>query len=197
MKLFYSDASPFARKCRVVAMELGIDIDLAESHPFDNAAELLAANPLARVPCLVTDDGVSLVESDLICAYLNEMAGGDFIPQGAAKWPVLRLQAMADGLMDLTVARRIEMVREDAQIAQGWIERREAGIARAVEALAVEADTFAGARHIGSLAVAVALAYLDFRYPQFHWRKHEALMHHLTDWMKVESFVVTSPQPSS
>lgn len=111
MKLIISTTSPYSRKCRVMVRELGLGdrIEEWESHPFDDDPELLRANPLGRVPCLVLDDGQAFTESALIADYLVEQADQSW-PQD---WNDRRLEALGNGLLDLTVARRVEMVRDE------------------------------------------------------------------------------------
>lgn len=52
MKLLYSPTSPYARKCRVAAIEKGLEsrIEVLAVSPMANPPELLAANPLAKAP---------------------------------------------------------------------------------------------------------------------------------------------------
>ena len=47
MKLLASQTSPYARKLRVLALELEIDLAVIETAPMDDGAALLAANPAA------------------------------------------------------------------------------------------------------------------------------------------------------
>ena len=61
MKLFFSPTSPYVRKCMVTAHELGLVERIAllpsQAHPVNRDATLVAANPLGKVPTLVTDEG--------------------------------------------------------------------------------------------------------------------------------------------
>jgi glutathione S-transferase len=74
MKLYYSPRSSNARKVRIVAALLGIDLELvhvditkgAQRHP-----EYLAKNPMGKVP-LLEDGDLLLPESAAIMAYLAE-----------------------------------------------------------------------------------------------------------------------------
>jgi glutathione S-transferase len=80
MKLMYAPQSPFARKVRVAAIELGlgdrIELEYAEVVPGRrNAGYGDAVNPLRKVPALITDDGAVLVDSTVICEYLDALAG--------------------------------------------------------------------------------------------------------------------------
>ena len=80
MKLFFAALSPFVRKARMAAMELGLDkkIELVTvaTTPVAMSAELAKVNPLGKLPALVTDDGDLLFDSAVIVEYLDALAGG-------------------------------------------------------------------------------------------------------------------------
>src|ERR1044071_9185423 len=73
MKLYCSLTSPYARKVRVVIDELGLSEQIEEviTDPFAPPPELLAANPLSRIPTLIGDRGEALPDSRLIIEYLQ------------------------------------------------------------------------------------------------------------------------------
>ena len=73
-----------------------------------------------------------------------------------------RLQAIADGLMDAAIVRRMEATRPDEE-ARNVVMTRQAGlVTNALDQL--EAGPLAQHMDIGTLTVACALGYLDFRY---------------------------------
>lgn len=172
MKLFFSPTSPYVRKVIACAISRGIDGQIERMQANANASppELLAANPLSKVPCLITDDGVALFDSPVICEYLDSV--GDALPMfpahGAARWRALKQQAMGDGILDASVPRRAEMQKpqDDGRVA--WIARQKAAVDRTLDAL--EADPPHTLVDIGSITVACALGYLDFRYAAQPWR---------------------------
>ena len=97
MKLYFVGTSPFVRKVMACAIARGMDRQI-EAVPTDLPAsppDLLADNPLGKVPCLVTDDGLALFDSPVICEYLDTL--GDALPMfpehGAARWRALKQQA--------------------------------------------------------------------------------------------------------
>ncbi len=104
MKIYYSATSPYVRKVMACAIIRGLDgrIEKQASNPHASPEDLLADNPLSKVPCLVTDDGLSLFGSQLICEYLDSL--GDALPlfpaQGAARWRALKFQSLGDGILD-------------------------------------------------------------------------------------------------
>lgn len=172
MKIYYSGTSPYVRKVMACAIVRGIDgrIEKHPSNPHASPADLLADNPLARVPCLVTDDGMSLYDSPVICEYLDSVgeAGKLFPAAGPVRWRALKLQAMGDGIMDAAVPCRGELAKPKEDARDGLIARYKAAMARTVDAL--EADLPGTALDIGTIAVACALGYLDFRYGAEPWR---------------------------
>src|SRR5271168_569719 len=108
MKIFYNPASPFVRKCLICAQELGVfdrlELVPAVAHPVNRDPSLVAVNPLAKLPTLVTDEGAVLYDSRVICEYLNSLGDGRLLPaRGAARWQVLVDQSLADGMMDAAV----------------------------------------------------------------------------------------------
>ena len=76
MKLFYSAASPFVRKVMISRHRLRPRRPhRARSRPIPGPPRRAdRQNPLSKVPCLVTDDGLALFDSPVICEYLDEWA---------------------------------------------------------------------------------------------------------------------------
>ena len=128
MKLYYSPTSPYVRKVMACAIIRGLDgrIEKHPTNPHASPADLVADNPLSKVPCLVTDDGVSLFGSQLICEYLDSL--GDELPlfpaqRSRSRWRALKFQSLGDGILDAAVPCRGEQGRpqeaaRDAQIAR-------------------------------------------------------------------------------
>lgn len=186
MRLFHSPASPFARKVMACAITREIEgrIELVPSNPHVSPPDLLQENPLSKIPCLVTEDGVAFFDSPVICEYLDSV--GDLLPlfpgHGALRWRALKLQALGDGLMDAAVLRRMESLRPREETRDAVMARQGGAVARALDAL--EAEPPAGHVDIGSLTVACALGYLDFRFAHEPWREARPT---LAAWFEVFS----------
>ncbi len=172
MKLHHSPASPFVRKVMACAIARGIDgrIELVKSNPHESPADLLADNPLSKIPALVTDDGISIPDSPLICEYLDGIGDAPkLIPaSGPARLTALVRQALADGLMDAAVGRRGQMPLPQDEGRTAFAARQKAVVARTLAAF--EANPPTGLADIGAISVACALGYLDFRYAAEPWR---------------------------
>ena len=169
MKLLGAAASPFVRKARVLALELGLDLPL-ETVATATSVELPLANPLAKIPTLLRDDGPAIYDSAVICDYLNALAGGSLLPaSGEARWRALTLEALADGLCDAAVWRRGESLRPEAERNAAALAKQAALVERALDALEAQVETFTGFG-VGEIAAACAVAYLDFRFAAEPWR---------------------------
>ena len=172
MKLFHSPASPFVRKVMAcaIARDLHERIALIPTNPHASPPDLLAANPLSLVPCLVTEDGLALFDSPVICEYLDSREEGIplFPRAAAARWIALRQQAMGDGIMDAAVLRRGEGMRPPEAARQALMARRKAAIDRTIAAL--DAAVPHATVDIGTISIGCALGYLDFRFAHEPWR---------------------------
>ncbi|MBI2382313.1 MAG: glutathione S-transferase family protein [Gammaproteobacteria bacterium] len=173
MQLFYSHASPYARKIRLLLRELKLESRIAEvlADPLANEPGFLALNPLGKIPCLVMEDGESLYDSDVIAQFLLELAGehGLFLG-GERRWHWEKLHSLGCGLMDSAVALRIEKTKPAEQQSPLWGERHRQALGRGLAYLEVEWPTVPPGVHMIALVAACVLAYLDFRHPDIAWR---------------------------
>lgn len=194
MKLFYSPTSPFVRKVRLAADALGLTdrIELVTTDAFASKRELLAVNPLSKIPALVTDDGTALFDSPVICEYLDAQVDGiSLFPEGAGRWRALRTQALADGMMDATVLTRLESLRPEAQRSEAFVARQTAAVGRGLELLDAEVPE---GFDIGAIAVGCALGYLDLRLASLDWRaSHPALAAWFADVSERPAMKTTAP----
>jgi glutathione S-transferase len=196
MRLYSSPTSPFARKARVIAHELGIKLEEVQTNPVKDEA-YRRVNPLSKVPALVLDDGSVLIDSPVICEYLNARGGGKFFPgasiwrDNTGRWKSLGLQALADGLMEAVVAVMRERRREPKDPA--FEARNLAAVNAALDAL--ERSKFSETPTIGEIATGCALGYVDFRLADLDWR---ASRPKLTAWYEkfslYPSMQATKPQ---
>lgn len=178
MKLYHNPASPFVRKVRVVAIECGISDELQLEEiavtPVATPNALMADNPLGKIPSLVLADGQSIYDSRVICEYLDTEFNGNLYPaSGSARWNALKLQATADGLCDAAVLVRYEgFIRPKDRQWSEWVEGQLSKCRRAVDVLEQQCSSFADDVNIGTLSVAIALGYFDFRNADEAWRDH-------------------------
>ena len=202
MKLYFSPASPFARKVLITAIELGIDDKIeridAPTTPIDPKADLAAVNPLAKLPTLMTDDGEALYDSSVVCEYLASEFGGEALlpAAGRARWAALRLQSLADGMLDAAVLRRYEVAMRPEELRmESWDQGQKGKIVRALDVLDKNIGMLGDTPTLGTIAVACVLGYLDFRFADEDWRTgRDNLAGWFQDcWASRSSFVATPP----
>lgn len=192
MILRSAPASPFARKCRMAAIILGLDseirIDPADTtNPADS---LRQQNPLGKIPILITEDGNALYDSRVIVEYLDSRAGGGrIIPkEPGARFAALRLAALADGIMDASLLQVYEgRYRPAEKHEQKWIDMQADKVARGLAALEAAPPVLAAVPTVGEIGVACALGYLDLRFGG-KWRAGHPK---LTAWL--ERFAAQAP----
>jgi glutathione S-transferase len=182
MKLFWSSRSPFVRKVMVAAHEMGLAGRIATERVVVGAAapnpEVMAVNPLNRIPTLILDDGSALYDSRVICEYLDTLHDGPkLFPAGArARWAALRRQALGDGLMEIIVLRLGEQGRPAANQSEKHLAAFRLKIATALDRLEGEASGLVGDPGIGHVAIGCALGHLDFRFAADEWRAGRAML---------------------
>ena len=170
MKLYHSPTSPFVRKVMACAIARGIEAQITLVPSTTRTPEVEAVNPLGKLPCLVTDDGLSLYDSRVICEFLDSV--GDvypLFPEHGPRIRALRFQALGDGIMDAAVLRRGEQnkPRESAREAEMQSQGRKVTLALDV----LEHDVPANHLDIGTITIACALGYLDLRFGSDAWRE--------------------------
>lgn len=198
MILRSSDASPFGRKIKIAAKELGlydrIEVVIADTR--DMADPLMQQNPLGKVPALILEDGFVLYDSPVIAEYLDGLAGGGkLIPtHPAARFPVLVQQALCDGMLDAALLLVYEQRWRDLPMrSAAWEAHQHGKIERGLAALE---EGFPGdGIHIGTISVACMLGYLDLRF-EGSWRaKHPRLVGWLDGFsVRVPAFDETRPK---
>ena len=201
MKLIGSTTSPYVRKVRVYLEEVGLAYDFAVVDAWKPDASLLAMAPIGKVPVLVRDQGEPLYESNLIIEYAESLLQAEkrLMPSGGEeRWQVLRLQALATGMIDATASRTVELRKPEAAQSAVVIERELGRLERllaAFEKLAKPGHFIAGGASMttADLILGVALQYLDFRFTP-EWRKSASrLAHWFAPMAKRPAFANTLP----
>jgi len=151
LTLRHSPSSPFVRKIRIGASVLGLDgeIRIEPADTMNPADSVRQQNPLGKIPALVLEDGTVLFDSRVILEYLDHRAGGGrIIPtEASARFSALRLQALADGIMDASVLLVYEgRWRPPERHEPKWVDLQAGKVARALTALEAAPPAFGPAR---------------------------------------------------
>ena len=170
MKLLWSSRSPFVRKVMVAAHEVGLADRIATERVVVAAnkpnADVMALNPLNKIPTLVLDDGTVLYNSRVICEYLDTLSDGPklFPSDKAARWSALRRQALGDGLMEVIVLGSASRTAPKRRKARAIWPPFRLKIASALDRVEAEGPGPASPPDIGHIAIGCALGHLDFRF---------------------------------
>jgi glutathione S-transferase len=200
MKLYLNKTSPYARLVLATAHEAGLAsrVETVWLEPWDDNPQLLAVNPLSKVPALITDQGVTLIESALICDHLVTVSGSDrLLPaHGAQRESVLQRLGISRAVIDCafgSVIQRRFNDGADTPLSKRWLK----AIPRAVTALEKIAAkrTLPSEPDLADVAMTVALDYVDFRLPEIVWRKEApTLLRAIDSVLARTSMTATDPR---
>lgn len=179
-----SMTSPFGRKVRMAAAVLNLTsrIDVVHAVPQDEHDTLRNQNPLGKMPTLLLPDGTALYDSPVLIEFLQELAGTTrLIPSsGIARYRMLMLGALADGIMDAGILVVYETRwRPSEMYVEKWVDYQRGKIRRGLAAFAADppepADTT-----LAGIGLSCALGYMDWR-KQIDWRAEYPA---LTTWLE-------------
>jgi glutathione S-transferase len=196
-----SFGSPYGRKARIAISILGLDskVKVEPASTQDPNDPIKSQNPLGKVPVLVLDDGGTLFDSPVILEYLDALAGGGkILPQEhKARFDALRLEALADGILDSSILIVYEgRYRPAEKHEQKWIDMQAGKVARGLAALEAAPPGLDALPNVGQITVACALGYRDFRFPGTWRKEHPRLVAWLDAFAaRVPSFETTKPPP--
>ena len=178
MKLSFSPASPFARKVRIAAIELGlidriafVPTTVAPGTPNDEYAKI---TPVKKLPVLILDNGDVILDSYVIVEYLDELAGGGkLIPaSGAARWKVKSDHSLLQGMLDSMLLCRYErMVRPKELHWSAWSDDHWNRAWVGMKHFENNADMLARPFDVSHIGLVCVLGYADFRFADCGWQK--------------------------
>lgn len=180
MKLLFAPASPYSSKVRMAARHLGIELEDVRVNTAENPPELLDANPLGKIPTLITDNGTAIFDSRAIMHYLHRHSDKQLYPKKDEKRTEAEvLEALADGICDSLLAIVYEKrFRPPELVSQDVIDRHWAKINRSLDHLDKHLPKIGKKLHGGHFALAATLGYLMLRFPG-EWENGRAA---LTEW---------------
>jgi len=159
MILYYSRPSPFARKALVALIETkqldDVVLEEVKIGPMAPGEIVPAANPLGNDEANPNSDGQKLY------------------PRGEDIWPALRLEALADGILEAAVLLIYEIrIRPEELRVKEWVDAQLLKINRTLDHLEDNIGQLLENINMGCLTIAISLDYLDFRHEYIGWRKN-------------------------
>ncbi|MEO8698667.1 MAG: glutathione S-transferase family protein [Kofleriaceae bacterium] len=102
MKLYGTTGSPFVRRVRVVAAEVGEPVDLVLTANDVGQAALREVSPIRKVPVAIID-GKTLFDSRVIIEYLTLTRGWGTMAPPRDRWRELNLVNAIDSALDSVI----------------------------------------------------------------------------------------------
>ncbi|RJG45747.1 MULTISPECIES: glutathione S-transferase [unclassified Mesorhizobium] len=176
-KILYAPASPYSAKVRMAAAYAGIALEGVLTDTNAEPAELIAANPLGKIPALLTDDGEAVFDSRAITQYLNRVSGNALFPRNPAKrLEAERLEALADGMCDCLLAHVYERrFRPEEKVHAPWLDKQWSKVVRSLDLLNANPPKLPKKITAGQIALRATLGYLDLRFGGKWERGHARL----------------------
>jgi glutathione S-transferase len=165
MKLYVTFTSPYARLARIMLLEKGLQkhVEVIGAQTRTEGSPYYAINPSGRVPYLIDDGGVGMEDSQLICAYLDNLDGKPRFhhPSSERDWAYGRLEAKARSLCDSIAVWVREMSRPESERSPTVLAHEAARAQRLANLFEGEAGTtlLQEPPAMGHLVLAVALEF--------------------------------------
>jgi len=160
MRLFGTTTSPFVRRVRVVAEEVGEPIDRVDTATDIGMAQLRDVSPIRKVPVAIIGERL-IYDSRVIIDWLTTTRGWGEIQPPRDRWREQNLlnsiDAALDSVIQLFYLRRDGVAVDGTAYAQRQLERTDAIFAWLARELSPQA--FA----LPQISVCCALDWMDFR----------------------------------
>ncbi len=196
--LYISLRSPFARRIRLAMQRLGVSFELKTVDVFQENPDLIAANPLALVPTLITSQG-PITDSANILEYLNDTHGGIWPSDVRAAITARQTSVWAAGVMQSLVLYFQEAKLHEVPSPR-WLKEHVESMETTLAYLSKAPDHvwFTNAPGSEGLTQAawdlcVTLEYMDLRIPELDWRKYSGFAAILKTARQNSYFCETSP----
>jgi glutathione S-transferase len=156
--------SPYARRVAISLHHYGLDFEHRLINAWDSYDDVAAANPIVKVPALITEDGTAIPESAVILDYLDCRVGPDralMPPPSPARDAARVVVAIALAAIDKARELRYELhLRPDELRYEPFVERWSKQIASALADLDARAgDDFAAADRFTQADVTLGVMY--------------------------------------
>jgi glutathione S-transferase len=162
MKLYGTPASPFVRRVRIVAAELGEPIEWVDTATEPGQAALRELSPIRKVPIAVVD-GRTVFDSHVIADWLIATRGHGELAPPRDPWRERNLVNAADeaigSILQLFTLRRDGIAIDGNPFAQRQLDRTDAIFAWLGAQLAPAPRGFG----LAEISVICALDWMDFR----------------------------------
>ena len=194
--LYNGPNSPFGRKAKIAAIVHKIQVEekiikVQESEFLDNF------NPLRKIPTLVINNNQTIIDSDNICLYFDEISSIETLFKKENYWQIMSTISVANGIMESVLERRMELIRPSNEQSKGFINKQEIRTFRTINWLEKNWDNYEKKISMDQIAIAVALEYTKFRFTDSWSKDCQKLNEWLSDFNSNDFMKLTIPKEAS
>ena len=191
--LYNGPNSPFGRKAKITAIFHKIQLEekiikVQESEFLDNF------NPLRKIPTLVINNNQTIIDSDNICLYFDEISSIETLFKKENYWQIMSTISVANGIMESVLERRMELIRPSNEQSKGFINKQEIRTFRTINWLEKNWDNYKKKISMDQIAIAVALEYTKFRFTDSWSKDCQKLNEWLSDFNSNDFMKLTIPK---
>ena len=196
LTLYNGPNSPFGRKAKITAIFHKIQLEekiikVQESEFLDNF------NPLRKIPTLVINNNQTIIDSDNICIYFDEISSIETLFKKENYWKIMSTISVANGIMESVLERRMELIRPSNEQSKGFINKQEIRTFRTINWLEKNWDNYQKKVSMDQIAIAVALEYTKFRFTDSWSKDCQKLNEWLSDFNSNDFMKLTIPKEAS
>ena len=194
--LYNGPNSPFGRKAKITGIFHKIQLEekiikVQESEFLDNF------NPLRKIPTLVINNNQTIIDSDNICLYFDEISSIETLFKKENYWQIMSTISVANGIMESVLERRMELIRPSNEQSKGYINKQEMRTFRTINWLEKNWDNYEKKISMDQIAIAVALEYTKFRFTDSWSKDCQKLNEWLSDFNSNDFMKLTIPKEAS
>ena len=194
--LYNGPNSPFGRKAKITAIFHKIQLEekiikVQDSEFLDNF------NPLRKIPTLVINNNQTIIDSDNICLYFDEISSIETLFKKENYWQIMSTISVANGIMESVLERRMELIRPSNEQSKGFINKQEIRTFRTINWLEKNWDNYKKTISMDQIAIAVALEYTKFRFTDSWSKDCQKLNEWLSDFNSNDFMKLTIPKEAS
>ena len=193
LTLYNGPNSPFGRKAKITSIFHKIQLEekiikVQESEFLDNF------NPLRKIPTLVINNNQTIIDSDNICLYFDEISSIETLFKKENYWQIMSTISVANGIMESVLERRMELIRPSNEQSKGFINKQEIRTFRTINWLEKNWDNYKKTISMDQIAIAVALEYTKFRFTDSWSKDCQKLNEWLSDFNSNDFMKLTIPK---
>ena len=194
--LYNGPNSPFGRKAKITGIFHKIQLEekiikVQESEFLDNF------NPLRKIPTLVINNNQTIIDSDNICLYFDEISSIETLFKKENYWQIMSTISVANGIMESVLERRMELIRPSNEQSKDFINKQEIRTFRTINWLEKNWDNYEKKISMDQIAIAVALEYTKFRFTDSWSKDCQKLNEWLSDFNSNDFMKLTIPKEAS